>query len=340
MGIIEKKSEQNKVENSGGIIKTLLNWLTILRIPNFFTLPGDVIVGYIIAEAHLNQSSYLLGYSFEAGHFISFSIFYLIFAIFAIYGVGMITNDLADEEEDADKRPKRPIPSGAISRSSAWKVVFILSATGLIAANLAGHKAFLVASALLVLVFLYNYILKKSFIFGPSALGVCRVLAVMTGYFGSWHVPVYYPAILYPAALIWFLYFWAISMVAYYEADEKPEIRGEFVLLFIPIFWGTAALFASDSLSVIMFLEYIPPGILLAIAAVLLLSIFIIKNFIILSLKTINSAKTCRSVGELIRSVLFLQASAAAFLGYPFVALFLILLYLPATLTARKFYSS
>ena len=340
MDITEKISTHYEDGGSNGILKTIINWLILFRIPNFFTLPGDIIVGYIIAEATLNNSSYLLGYSFKSGRFISFSIFYLIFAIFAVYGVGLITNDLADAEEDSKTRPERPIPSGAVTQLSAWSMVLFLSVAALVFAKLASNRSLELLAALLVIIFLYNYFLKKSPLAGPFTLGLCRSFAVIIGFFGCWYSPGYYPPMFYIVTLTWFLFFFGISLVAYYETDNNPPVRGRFILLFIPILWGSAAIFASQSLAVIIFIQEIPPGIFLAIAAVVVFTILIIKNFITLNRRSVTPAKKQKSVGELIRAIIFLQVSATSFLGYPFVALFLFLSYIPATFAARKFYSS
>jgi len=84
----------------------------------------------------------------------------------------------------------------------------------------------------------------------------------------------------------------------------------------------------------------LPPVIFLGIGCIVLFYIVIIKNFIIFSTSSDKPAKIQAGVGELIKAVIFLQASGCAFLGYPFVALVLFLLWIPAYIVGRKFYSS
>ncbi len=340
MNISENTKEDKEVKTSLGVMENIKQWLTLLRFPNFFTLPGDIIIGYIIAEATLNRSNYLLGYNFETGSFISFSIFYLLFAIFAAYGVGLITNDLADADEDSKKRPDRPIPSGAISKKSAWYIAIFLSVVALVFAKFANNRVFFCVAGLLLLIYAYNYLLKRNPLLGPFALGICRSLAVVIGFFGCWFDPSYYPPMFYVVTLAWFLYFFGLSLVAYYETEKNPPLRGSYILLFIPLMWGVTAIFASEVLAVIFLIKEIPPGVFLGIGAFVCFAFLVLKNFIILNLRSVTPEKVQKSVGELIRTIIFLQASAVACMGYPFIALVLFLLYLPAKFASNKFYSS
>ena len=323
-----------------GLMKKIEQWLTLLRFPNFFTLPGDVIVGYIIAEATLNKSSNLLGYSFNYGGFISYSVFYLIIAICASYAVGLITNDIADYDEDSRVRPERPIPSGAISRKSAYCMALFFSVIAVLFAKLVSDRVFNLVFILLILIYLYNFLLKKNPFTGASTMALLRSFAVMVGFFGAWYVPDFYPPMLYVVILTWFLYFSGVSLIAYYETDENPPVRGRYILIFIPVLWGCTAIFASECLAVIFLLKEIPPGILFAIITVVIFAVLSLKNFIHLNKRPRVPSKIQKSVGEQIRLIIFLQSSAAAFMGYPFVAVFLLFLYIPAMLAARKFYSS
>src|SRR5204862_7712842 len=82
-------------------------WLQLFRFPNLFTVPGDPLAGFLIATGGRLDSRALCA----------------VFASLCIYAAGLAMNDLADFAEDLRERPKRPLPSAAISRSAAWIVV-------------------------------------------------------------------------------------------------------------------------------------------------------------------------------------------------------------------------
>jgi len=316
-------------------------WLSLLRIPNLLTLPGDVILGFIIAESSLEDSNLILGFSFSKITFLSYSIFYVILAVLSVYCFGLITNDLADFNEDLKKRSDRPLPSGIISKQSAWGVAILFAVSGLIFASFANQRVFLAVVALIGLVVGYNYLFKKSWVSGPFILGLCRSLAVMIGFWGSGINLGYYPLMFHIVCLTWFLYFFAVSLVAYYETEKRSSSGGgSYIFLLIPLLWGITAPFGSDALGVIFMIGEVPPGIFLGFGAFTVFFLFVVKNFITLNLKRLSPLTVQKSVGELIRSIIFLQVSGCAFLGYPYIALTLLSLWFPARFLARIFYSS
>jgi 4-hydroxybenzoate polyprenyltransferase len=320
--------------------KQCSGWLSLLRIPNLFTLPGDVILGFMIAESSLENSDFILGFSYCRGVFLSLNIFYILIAIFSVYCFGLITNDLADFYEDAESRPERPLPAGIISKKSARIAALLFALSGLLFAGFANQKTFIAVLGLLFLVIGYNYFLKKNILLGPFALGLCRTLSVVVGFLGAGLNFEVYPPMFYIVSLIWFLYFFAISLVAYHETEDQSHTRGAYVFLLIPLVWGITVPFASDALGVVLIVGELPPGLFLAVGAFLVFSLFIVKNFISLKLQSPSPLIVQKSVGELIRSIIFLQASGCAFLGYPYIALALFLLWFPPRILAGRFYSS
>jgi len=107
------------IENSDKNKNAFKAWLALLRLPNLFTIPGDVAVGYLIAETMLGKSELVLGYSVTSGMVASFAYIHALVSIISLYCFGLVSNDIADFREDSVDRPDRPLPSGAISVKSA-----------------------------------------------------------------------------------------------------------------------------------------------------------------------------------------------------------------------------
>src|SRR5439155_22437274 len=81
---------------------------------------------------------------------------------------------------DAVERPNRPIPSGAISAATAFRLAAALMLTGLVAAMCVGLPSTFVAIALCVLIVGYDGGLKQTPL-GPLAMGTCRLGNVLLG---------------------------------------------------------------------------------------------------------------------------------------------------------------
>jgi hypothetical protein len=145
--------------------KTLRAWLQLFRIPNLFTVPGDPLAGFLIATGGRLDSRALCA----------------VLASLCIYAAGLAMNDLADFAEDTRERPKRPLPSGAIARSTAWIVTANLILLGLAMCFLAGPAAVLMGIAAVLGVVLYNFLTKRIPVIGALNMGVCRGLSLLIG---------------------------------------------------------------------------------------------------------------------------------------------------------------
>jgi len=102
-----------------------------------------------------------------------------------LYAAGMVLNDAFDATLDAKERPERPIPSGRISRATAFQAGFSLLVLGIALAcfaswQLQSRTPAVVAALLAFAVIAYDAKLKKTE-FGPSAMGICRYLNVLLG---------------------------------------------------------------------------------------------------------------------------------------------------------------
>ena len=315
-------------------------WLSLIRLPNLFTVPGDVILGYVISEACLQNNDYLLGFIISEGKFANFAFIYTSLAVMAVYMFGLVTNDIADLKEDTRDRPSRPIPSGNVSAKAATAFAIFLLLSALSLAFLANTKVFLVIISLLIVVILYNCLFKKHPQLGPFTVAVCRALSITAGFYAANIQFDTFPPMFYIVCFTWLVYFLRVSLIAYNETKGNVHFKTNYVLLFIPAAWLVTAIYSSGSLGVIFMVGILPPGVFLGIGAIVVFYIYIIKNFLILNMKSDQPEKIQASVGDLIKAVIFLQASGCAFLGYPYVALTIFLFWIPAHFIGKKFYSS
>lgn len=143
-------------------------WLELLRIPNALTLPGNVLAGValsVVPFAQWNGSRLVL----------------TILSALLLYGFGLLSNDLADLEEDRRDRPGRPLPSGRVSVQRAQVAAGFCAAFGALAAFLAGPRSGALALAILALSAAYNHGWKRRAAVGIPMLAACRGLLLLMG---------------------------------------------------------------------------------------------------------------------------------------------------------------
>lgn len=159
-------------------------WLAfakLCRLPNLFTAWADIFAGYFIVSA----------YAFGEANLQSPAVFVgLVLASSLIYSAGMILNDYYDREIDAQQRPDRPIPSGAISPQTALVSALGMLAAGCALAFLAGYvyvdyaaipwRGGAVAVVLAASVIAYDAVLKRTAL-APWVMGTCRFFNILLG---------------------------------------------------------------------------------------------------------------------------------------------------------------
>ncbi|MDP9489185.1 MAG: UbiA family prenyltransferase, partial [Thermoproteota archaeon] len=96
------------------------NYLLLIRLPNLFTLPSNILLGFILV------STFTLTITSVT------QILVLVTISTLLYCVGLVLNDLFDYEIDKKERPNRPLASGKISRKVAIALVIILTTIALI----------------------------------------------------------------------------------------------------------------------------------------------------------------------------------------------------------------
>ena len=147
----------------------ILPWLRLLRLPTVFTAVADIFCGYFLTRKlsieTLPQET---------------SLWLLLGASAGLYLAGMVLNDVFDAKLDAEERPERPIPSGAIRLHHAQIFGGILMAAGLTCAVLAGIVPLQIAVLIAACVLLYDAFAKSTWA-GPVVMGSCRGLNILLG---------------------------------------------------------------------------------------------------------------------------------------------------------------
>jgi 4-hydroxybenzoate polyprenyltransferase len=111
----------------------------------------------------------------------------LLLGVSALYTGGMFLNDAFDADFDRQRRPTRPIPSGAITRESVWAWSIGLLALGTLALAVLGKVTAVLALALLASIIIYDAT-HKAVNASPWLMGLCRfwvyLIAGSTGALG------------------------------------------------------------------------------------------------------------------------------------------------------------
>jgi len=101
----------------------------------------------------------------------SFPLLYALFAIFVITGAGNVFNDYVDVEADKVNKPKRPIPSGKVSRNSALVFSMVLFFLGILTGGFINWVCFFIAVFNSFLLILYSFALQHKLLLGNIAIG-------------------------------------------------------------------------------------------------------------------------------------------------------------------------
>ncbi|MEA2013349.1 MAG: UbiA family prenyltransferase [Verrucomicrobiota bacterium] len=194
------------------------NWLRLVRLPNLFTIPGDVFIGFFLATG---------------GHYAGRGkdLFLLVIISLCIYAGGIILNDYCDIEKDAKKAPKRPLPSGAISKTTALIAIILLFIISLVTASSISLPTLLITSLLYLFIVFYNLWAKKIPVLGSIIMGCCRGLNVFLG--ASLFVE-FFHKLVFTAALYEALY---ILIVTFLARNERKKLPKKFTAFF-PVFVG------------------------------------------------------------------------------------------------------
>lgn len=144
----------------------LLAYARLMRLPNVFTAMADPLAGWFVVGGGGDPAWQLLP---------------LVGASACLYTSGIVFNDCFDYELDRRERPERPLPSGAVSRASAWILAAALMLAGLALTATVSAVAFGIGGFVAFMIFFYNSWAKRFAVLGPLALGSCRFANFLLG---------------------------------------------------------------------------------------------------------------------------------------------------------------
>ena len=129
--------------------ETLRGWFQLVRLPHLFTVPGDPLIGFLVAGG-MTQCA-------DRGYF---PIAAVCFISFAMSLFGILTNDLADIQIDMTQHPDRPLPRGVVSpRAASYAAQLCFLAAVIPAFCLEWRFAFITLVAL-ISIYSYNFYVK------------------------------------------------------------------------------------------------------------------------------------------------------------------------------------
>lgn len=152
-------------------MKKLLAWVKLVRPLNFILFLAGVAAGAILSGG------------LDALHGENATrVWWTMLSAALIGGAGNAINDYFDYEIDAVNRPDRPIPSGQISRRSAFIFSALLALGGILISIYLSPGHFILASISTVLLFFYSSTLKlKGFLGNLTVAGIIAISLLYGG---------------------------------------------------------------------------------------------------------------------------------------------------------------
>ena len=204
------------------------NYLTLIRVPNLFTLPSNIMAGYFSSNIENNIEIQ--------------TIILLILISGCLYATGVILNDLADRKIDQKERPNRPIPAGKVAPRNAIIFALLLISISVTISLMISNITFVIVFLLISVIFAYDFLLKNSSV-GPVIMGTTRLLNILLG--SSPHLMIiakdssdYELFRTLTVSLSELAYITGISALSRYETYKIPSLRPialPVVLLLMPI---------------------------------------------------------------------------------------------------------
>jgi geranylgeranylglycerol-phosphate geranylgeranyltransferase len=141
--------------------------IALLRLPYWLMTGGlSVLTAFAITKTMIAPQTILL----------------IFFSMAFITSAGFAINDYFDRESDAVIKPKRPIPSGALSLKQVVAVSGVLFALGLVMAALINWLSFAIIGVDSLLLLVYSYMVKRKSGFVANILvGILTGTAFMYG---------------------------------------------------------------------------------------------------------------------------------------------------------------
>ncbi len=294
---------------------SIRDYLILIRIPNLFTIPSNVIVGFSQLVL-LNNANWA-------------TLFILILTSLLLYTVGIVLNDYIDRQIDRRERPTRPLPSGKISARSALIFVVVATLSSVLAAAYVSLFTLVIVLSIIGTIIAYDCWLKSS-TFGHMVMALSRVFNIVLGFSPLLFLPFSSNNDLIRITVIlasMFIYVFTISYLSKFETGAlTKKINYTFALLSI------------SSISVVL--------VLFTIAGYFKLDLFfILPIFIGMLLITFGKRYTrfgANEAGQMVRNLvlsiivldsLFVSGSIGLVYG-----LGLLVFLIPAIILSRRFY--
>jgi len=298
--------QESTLKRTVVMTEKLKNFLELIRLPGMFTAHADILAAFLITGAGFERISILL---------------LLLLSSSCLFSAGMAFNDYFDYETDRRERPKRPIPSGRISRSSALAIGIGLLGAGICFAFFAGVRPFYISLALASTILLYDGLLKEIPFVGPLAMASCRYFNFLMGLsilpFRGWAL----------IPLITGIYIFGVTILS------RKEVEGGKAVLNIglcALFVGMVPLFYYFFYLENIFSNF--SGVILTIC----FAVFLSKTVLNL-LENNRPADFQKTMKVLLLAIIALDMILASGSVPLFYAAMILLLYLPALFSVRLF---
>ncbi len=138
----------------------MLPYITLIRPVNAFMSVVAVLIGGLLVAG---KNPALLSDPYP--------LVLALIAVFLITGAGNAINDYIDVESDKVNKPKRPIPSGRVSRRSALVLSIVLFVVGIILTLFVNWACILIAVINSILLVVYSYSLQDRILLGNIVIG-------------------------------------------------------------------------------------------------------------------------------------------------------------------------
>jgi 4-hydroxybenzoate polyprenyltransferase len=290
--------------------KQFKEYLLLIRLPNVFTTPSNILAGYFAA--------------FTVAEANSRDLVPLVVSSGLLYAAGIVLNDYFDIEIDKKERPSRPLASGTIPKRHALAIAIVAMISANIMALIVGLTSLVVSLLLTAAIIAYDYRLKYS-VAGPFAMGITRFLNIILGASpGLLYVGAVSYTIIGAAASSLFLYVVAITILSKKEVEnEKPNSA----IAFLTIFGVIAAIVAL--------------GLLVQLHWAFLLNLSIFATIMTITFKQHlirDSPSVQKAVRNMVISIIILDSVFISGTAGPLYGLATLLLVAPSVALAKKLY--
>jgi 4-hydroxybenzoate polyprenyltransferase len=202
------------------------DYLRLIRAPNLFTVPSNILAGYFAGVPIA---------AVDTGQLLS-----IIFSSIFLYVSGIVLNDYVDIKVDRNERPDRPLVSGRIAKRNALILVVVSIIAGNFLAFTVSWASLMISALLTSVIIAYNLRLKGGNVTNPLSMGSARFLNVVLG--GSPAIALFpvphqgYTLLIFIGYCL-FLHTVAISMLSRKEmATGKIYSRSNGITIFISFF--------------------------------------------------------------------------------------------------------